>query len=70
MQDVIVMYNDSKVRMVYAHEADALCDKRRLEAQGYKSIRLQRVQVQEQTRFEEPLSFTEIQALMRCVERS
>ena len=70
IDEVIVMYNDGKVRMIYAHEADALCDKGRLEGQGYKGIRLQRVQVQTQTRFTEPLSIDEIEALKRCVERS
>jgi hypothetical protein len=70
IQEVIVMYNEGKLRMVYAHEADALCDKQRLVAQGYKNIRLQQVQVQYKDRVEEPLSIDEIEALKRCVERS
>ena len=70
MTEVIVMYNDGKLRMVYAHEADALCDKDRLTAKGYKDVRLQRVQVQYQGRVEAPLSIDEIDALKRCVERS
>ena len=70
IQDVIVMYNDGKVRMIYAHEADALCDKERLTAKGYKNVRLQQVQVQYESRVEEPLSIEEIEALKRCVERS
>ena len=69
-QEVIVMYNDGKLRMVYAHEADALCDKARLTDKGYKNVRLQRVQVQHQSRVEAPLSIEEIEALKRCVERS
>lgn len=68
--DVIVMYNDGKLRMIYAHEADALCDKQRLEADGYKGIRLQRVQVQTEARMKAPLSLEELEALKRCVERS
>ena len=32
--EVIVMYNEGKLRMIYAHEADALCDKDRLVAKG------------------------------------
>jgi len=70
MTEVIVMYNDGKLRMIYAHEADALCDKERLEAKGYKHIRLQRVQVQTQGRVEAPLSIEDIEALKKCVERS
>ena len=70
MQDVIVMYNDGKLRMVYAHEADALCDKERLTAKGYKNVRLQRVQVQTESRVEAPLSVEDIEALKRCVEKS
>lgn len=69
IQEIIVMYNDGKLRMVYAHEADALCDRERLLAQGYKSIRLQRVQVQYESRVKEPLSADEIADLRRCVER-
>ena len=69
MNEVIVMYNDGKLRMVYNHEADALCDKRRLVAKGYKNVRLQRVQVQYQPREGEPLSIEDIEALKRCVER-
>ena len=37
MTEVIVMYNDGKLRMVYAHEADALCDKDRLIAKGTRT---------------------------------
>lgn len=70
MNEVIVMYNDGKLRMIYNHEADALCDKDRLARKGYKNVRLQRVQVQYQTREGEPLSIDEIEALKRCVERS
>lgn len=70
IQKVIVMYNDGKVRMIYAHEADALCDKERLIAKGYKDIRLQEVQVQYEHRVEAPLSAEEIEGLRRCVERS
>ena len=70
IQDVIVMYSGGKLRMIYAHEADALCDKRRLEEKGYKDIRLQQVQVQYQERVSEPLSLEHIEALKRCVERS
>ncbi len=70
MNEVTVMYNDGKLRMIYAHEADALCDKERLTAKGYKNVRLQRVQVQGQERVEAPLSIEEIEALKRCVERS
>jgi len=70
MTEVIVMYNDGKLRMIYAHEADALCDKDRLTAKGYKNVRLQRVQVQTRGRVEAPLSIDEIEALKRCVERS
>lgn len=70
MTEVIVMYNEGKLRMIYAHEADALCDKDRLTAKGYKNVRLQRVQVQTQGRVEAPLSIDEIEALKRCVERS
>lgn len=70
IQEVIVMYNDGKLRMVYAHEADALCDKDRLVAKGYKNVRLQRVQVQFQERVEEPLSIEHIEALKQMVERS
>ena len=64
MQEVIVMYSGGKLRMVYAHEADALCDKERLIAKGYKDIRLQRVQVQYQERVTAPLSIQEINALL------
>jgi len=70
MSEVIVMYNDGKLRMIYGHEADALCDKDRLASKGYKNIRLQRVQVQYQPREGEPLSIEDIEALKRCVERS
>ena len=70
MTEVIVMYSDGKLRMVYAHEADALCDKERLAAKGYKNVRLQRVQVQYEERVEAPLSIDEIDALKRCVERA
>lgn len=70
IQDVIVMYNGGKLRMIYAHEADAICDKRRLEEKGYKDIRLQQVQVQYEERVTEPLSIEHIEALKRCVERS
>lgn len=70
IQEIVVMYNDGKLRMVYAHEADALCDRERLIAQGYKSIRLQRVQVQHETRVQAPLSIEQVEALKRCVERS
>lgn len=70
LNEIIVMYNDGKVRMVYAHEADALIDKERLGRRGYKDVRLQRVQVQYETRVTEPLSYDEIKALMKCVERS
>lgn len=70
MNEIVVMYNDGKLRMVYAHEADAICDRERLLAQGYKSIRLQRVQVQYEPRVQAPLSIEEIEALKRCVERS
>lgn len=69
MQEIIVMYNDGKLRMVYAHEADALCDKQRLIDKGYKNVRLQRVQVQTQSRVEAPLSIEDIEALKQCVER-
>lgn len=70
MNEIVVMYNDGKLRMVYAHEADALCDRERLLAQGYKFIRLQKVQVQYEPRVQAPLSIDEIEALKRCVERS
>ena len=70
LSDVIVMYNDGKLRMVYNHEANALIDKDILERKGYKNIRLQRVQVQYQPREGEPLSIEDIEALKRCVERS
>ena len=70
LSDVIVMYNDGKLRMVYNHEANALIDKDILERKGYKHIRLQRVQVQYQPREGEPLSIEDIEALKRCVERS
>lgn len=70
INEVIVMYNDGKLRMVYAHEADALCDKDRLVAKGYKNVRLQRVQVQYEGRVEAPLDIDTIEALKRCVERS
>lgn len=70
IQEVIVMYNDGKLRMIYAHEADALCDKQRLEDDGYKGIRLQRVQVQYKDRMKSPLSLEELEALKQCVERS
>ena len=70
MTEVIVMYNDGKLRMIYAHEADALCDKERLAAKGYKNVRLQRVQVQTQGRVEAPLSIEDIEALKSAVERS
>lgn len=70
IQEVIVMYNDGKLRMIYAHEADALTDKERLVADGYKNIRLQRVQVQYKDRMKAPLSMEELEALKRCVERS
>lgn len=70
MSEVIVMYNDGKLRMIYAHEADALCDKQRLAAKGYDNVRLQRVQVQYQVREGEPLDIETIEALKRCVERS
>lgn len=70
LSDVIVMYNDGKLRMVYNHEANALIDKDVLERKGYKNIRLQRVQVQYQPREGEPLSIEDIEALKRCVERS
>ena len=70
MTEVIVMYSDGKLRMVYAHEADALCDKDRLAAKGYKNVRLQRVQVQYQGRVEAPLDIETIEAFKRCVERS
>lgn len=69
LSDVIVMYNDGKLRMVYNHEANALIDKDVLERKGYKNIRLQRVQVQYQPREGEPLSIEDIEALKRCVER-
>lgn len=70
MAEVIVMYNEGKLRMIYGHEADALCDKQRLEAKGYNNVRLQRVQVQYQPREGEPLSIEDIEALKKCVERS
>jgi len=70
MTEVIVMYNDGKLRMIYAHEADALCDKDRLTAKGYNNVRLQRVQVQTERRVEAPLSIEDIEALRQCVERS
>lgn len=70
LSDVVVMYNDGKLRMVYNHEANALIDKDILERKGYKNIRLQRVQVQYQPREGEPLSIEDIEALKRCVERS
>ena len=70
IQEVIVMYSDGKLRMIYAHEADALTDKERLAAKGYKNVRLQRVQVQPESRVEAPLSIEEIEALKKCVERS
>lgn len=69
LSDVVVMYNDGKLRMVYNHEANALIDKDILERKGYKNIRLQRVQVQYQPREGEPLSIEDIEALKRCVER-
>lgn len=70
MNEVIVMYKDGKLAMIYAHEADALGDKQRLTAKGYKNVRLQRVQVQYEDRVEEPLDLETIEALKRCVERS
>lgn len=70
MEEIVVMYNEGKLRMVYAHEANALIDKDILERKGYKNIRLQRVQVQYQAREGEPLSIEDIEALKRCVERS
>lgn len=70
MTEVIVMYSEGKLRMIYAHESDALCDKDRLTAKGYVDIRLQRVQVQAEHRVEAPLSIDEIEALRQCVERS
>lgn len=70
IQEIVVMYNEGKLRMVYAHEADALCDRERLIAQGYKSIRIQRVQVQHETRVQAPLSADEVASLRKCVERS
>ena len=70
MTDVFVMYNEGRLRTVYAHRADAEGDKRRLTEKGYKNVRVQRVQVQTHSRVDEPLSIEQIEALKRCVERS
>lgn len=70
IQEVIVLYKQGKLFQIYAHEADALCDKQRLIDKGYKEVRAQRVQVQYQERVEAPLSLEHIEALKRCVERS
>lgn len=70
IQEVIVLYRDGKLFQIYAHEADALCDKDRLTSKGYKNVRAQRVQVQYETRVEAPLSIEHIEALRKCVERS
>lgn len=70
IQEVIVMYKEGKLAMVYAHEASAIIDKARLEEKGYKNVRLQRVQVQHEARVAEPLDLETLEALKRCVERS
>lgn len=70
LSDIIVLYNEGKVRNIYAHEADALCDKERLESKGYKNIRLQRRTVEYTVREGEPIDIETLEALKRCVERS
>ena len=70
IQEVIVLYKSGKLFQIYAHEADALCDKGRLTEKGYKDVRLQRVQVQYKERVSAPLSIEHIEALRQCVERT
>lgn len=70
MTDVYVMYNEGRLRTVYAHRTHAELDKQRLIDKGYKNVRVQRVQVQTQSRVDEPLSIEHIEALKKCVERS
>lgn len=70
LSEIIVMYNEGKVRNIYAHEADALTDKQRLNDKGYKNVRLQRRTVEYDVREGEPMDIETLEALKRCVERS
>jgi len=70
LSEVYVLYNDDKLRAVYATKALAVLDRDRLIGRGYKGVRVQEVQLQRQTREPDPLDPETIEALKRCVERS
>ena len=70
LSEVFVLYNDGKLRAVYATKALAVLDRERLIGRGYKGVRVQEVQLQTQTREPDPLDPETIEALKRCVERS
>lgn len=70
MNEVYVLYNGGKLRAAYANKADAVLDRERLIGNGYKDVRVQDVQLQDQTREPSPLDNETIEALKQCVERS
>ena len=70
MNEVYVLDNGGKLRAAYANKADAVLDRERLIGNGYKDVRVQDVQLQDQTREPSPLDNETIEALKQCVERS
>ena len=70
MSNVYVLYNGGKLRAAYANKADAVLDRERLIGNGYKDVRVQDVQLQDQTREPSPLDNETIEALRQCVAKS
>ena len=70
MSNVYVLYNGGKLRAAYANKADAVLDRERLIGNGYKDVRVQDVQLQNQTREPSPLDNETIEALKQCVSKS
>lgn len=67
--NVYVLYNNGKLRAVYSDQHDAAYDLQILTDKGYKSARVQQVQVQNQPREAEPIDAETRAALQQMVER-
>ena len=69
MSEVWVLYNDGKLRAVYAEQEYAVRDLRLMLERGYKNVRVQEVQLQYQSREADPIDDETREGLQRMVER-
>ena len=67
--NVYVLYNDGKLRAVYADPHDAAYDLASMLERGYKNARVQEVQLQDRKREADPIDDETRAGLQQMVER-